>query len=141
MAHPDLDKLMHALLPFAQQMLAKHGEFYPYGSTMTTDGRIVAQAAYDGHEHPPSQQLIDLMTQAFRQQAAAGEIRAAGICYDVRTIPLGQNEKSDAICLGLEHKTGQCISVFLPYKKGWFSKVQYGDLFATKRDGQFFVQT
>ncbi|MFI5456577.1 MAG: hypothetical protein ACHRXM_14105 [Isosphaerales bacterium] len=80
------------------------------------------------------------MTQAFRQQAAAGEIRAVGICHDVRTIPPGQTEKTDAICLGLEHQTGQCISVFLPYKKGWFSKVQYCALFATKRDAQFFVQ-
>jgi hypothetical protein len=141
MAHPDLDELMNALLPFAQQTLAKHGEFYPYGSTMTTDGEIVLQAAYDGDEHPPSQQLIDLMTQAFRQQAAAGKIRAAGICYDVRTIPPGRTEKTDAICLGLEHETGQCVSVFLPYTKGWFGKIQYGDLFATKRDAQFFVQT
>ncbi|MFO0828715.1 MAG: hypothetical protein U0572_11290 [Phycisphaerales bacterium] len=141
MAHPDLDNLMNALLPFAQQMLAKHGEFYPYGSTMTTGGEIVSQAAYSGDDHPKSQPLIELMTQAFRAMAASGEIRAAGICYDVRTIPPGQTEKTDAICLGLEHQTGQSVSVFLPYKKGWFGKIQYGELFATKRDAEIFVQT
>jgi hypothetical protein len=141
MAHPDLDNLLNAILPFAQQMLAKHGEFYPYGSTMTTDGQIVAQAAYDGDDRPPSQQLLDLMTQAFRQQAANGEIRAAGICYDVRTIPPGQTDKTDAIRVDLEHESGQSVSVFLPYKKGWFGKIQYGHLFATKRDAQFFVQS
>lgn len=27
MAHPDLNQLLNALLPFAQEMLAKHGEF------------------------------------------------------------------------------------------------------------------
>jgi hypothetical protein len=141
MAHPDLDKLMNALLPFAQQMLAKRGGFYPFGSTMTTDGQIISQAAYDGDEQPPSERIIDLMTQAFRQEAAAGQLRAAGICYDVRTIPPGQTEKTDAICLGLEHQTGQCVSVFLPYKKGLFGKMQFGQLFATRRDAQFFVQT
>ncbi|MFO0874139.1 MAG: hypothetical protein U0575_09230 [Phycisphaerales bacterium] len=141
MAHPDLDNLMNALLPFAQQMLAKHGEFYPYGSTMTTGGEIVSQAAYDGDDHPQSQPLIERMTQAFRAMAASGEIRAAGICYDVRTIPPGQTEKTDAICLGLEHQTGQSVSVFLPYKKGWFGKIRYGELFATRRDAEIFVQT
>src|SRR2546426_1377236 len=99
MAHPDLDQLLNALLPFAQQMLSKHGEFYPFGSAMTTDGQIQAHGAYDGDEHPPSQQLIDLLTQAFRQQAAAGHIRAAAICYDIRTIPPGHSEKTDAICV------------------------------------------
>jgi len=141
MAHPDLDELMNALLPFAQQMLAKHGEFYSYGSTITPGGEVVTQAAYDGDQHPPSQQLIDLMTQAFRLQAAAGQIRAAGICYDARTIPLGETKKTDAICLSLEHQAGESVNVYLPYKKGWFGKISYGELFAAKRDAQFFVQS
>jgi hypothetical protein len=140
MAHPDIDNLMNAILPFAQQMLAKHGEFYPYGSTMTIDGQIVSKGAYDGDDHPPSQRLIDLMTLAFRQQAAAGQIRAAGICYDVCTIPPGQAEKTDTICIGLEHQSGQRVSVFLPYKKDKIGKIQLGELFATRRDAEFFIQ-
>jgi hypothetical protein len=130
---------LNAILPFAQQMLAKHGEFYPFGSTMKTGGEIVAEGATDGHDHPESQALIDLLTQAFRNEAVAGQIRAAGICYDVRTIPPGQVEKTDAICVGLEHNTGQCVSVFLPYKKGWLGKIQYGQLFASAREPQVFV--
>jgi len=139
MAHPDLDNLLNRILPFGQQMLAKHGEFYPFGSTMKTSGEITAEAASDGKDHPASQTLIDLLTQAFRNEALAGQIRAAGICYDVRTIAPGQTEKTDAICVGLEHNTGQCVSVFLPYKKGWFGKIQYGQLFASARDPQIFV--
>jgi hypothetical protein len=73
-------------------------------------------------------------------QAAAGQIRAAGICYDVRTIPPGQTEKTDAICPGLERQAGQSVSVFLPYKKGWFGRIQYGELLTTKRDAEFFVR-
>ena len=140
MAHPDLDNLLNAILPFAQQMLAKHGEFYPFGSTMTNSGEIIAQgAALEGNDHPASQPLIKLMTQAFRKQALAGQIRAAGICYDVRTIPPGESVKTDAICVTLESNTGQCVSVFVPYKKGWFSRIKYGELFASKRDAQIFV--
>ena len=139
MAHPDLDQLLHALLPFAQQMLTKHGEFYPFGSSMTTDGEIVAQGAYDGDEHPPSEQLIGLLTQTFRQQADAGQIRAAGICYDIRTIPPGQSEKTDAICVSLEHQNGEAADVCLPYNKGWFGTISYGEIFGAERQREFFV--
>src|SRR5262249_56366350 len=97
MAHPDLDELLNALLPFAQQMLSKHGEFFPFGSAMSVDGKIEAHAASDGSEKPPSQQLIDLLTQSFRQQSSSGQIRAAAICYDVRTIPPGQSETTDPL--------------------------------------------
>ncbi len=143
MSHPDLDQLLNALLPFAQQMLAKHGEFYPFGSSMKPAGEIVAVGvgAHDGGEYPPSQRLIDQMTGAFRQQASAGQLRAAGICYDVRTIPPGQTEKCNAICAGLEHQSGQAVDVYVPYKRGWFGKIQYGELFAARRSPQFFVQS
>ena len=71
MAHPDLDNLLSAMLPFGQQMLEKHGEFFPYGATMTTAGEITMEAAYDGTEQPPSQELIQMMTQAFRQKSGS----------------------------------------------------------------------
>jgi len=138
MAHPDLDDLLSELLPFAQDMLAKHGEFFPYGSAMTKSGEIVAHAAHDGAEQPPSQQLIDMLTAGFRKKAAAGEIRAAGICYDARIVPPDQEEKTDAICVSLEHESGEATEVYMPYKKGWLGRIKYGDIFAEPREPQFF---
>ena len=35
-----VEELMNSLLPVAQQMLAEHREFYPYGGYMDRDGRI-----------------------------------------------------------------------------------------------------
>jgi len=119
-------------------MLAKHGEFFPFGSSMTADGEIIANGAYDGDEQPPSQQLIDLLTQAFRQQATDGKIRAAAVCYDVRTIPPGQSERTDAICVSAEHQNGEAADVYLPYKKGWFGKISYGKIFGAARKREFF---
>lgn len=140
MAHPDLEAVLDATLPFAQQMLAKQGEFYPFGAVMTVDGKVVdVGSQLEGDDHPLSQPLIDLMSQTFRTDAIAGKIRAAGICYDVRAIPPGQTEKTDAICVGLEHNTGECVSVFVPYAKGWFGKIKYGPLFASQRDPQIFT--
>jgi hypothetical protein len=139
MAHPDLDRLLNAVLPFAQEMLAKHGEFFPFGASIASDGEIVCHGAYNGEEHPPSQELIDLLTQAFRQQAASGQIRAAALCYDVRTTPPGHVEKMDAICVSAEHENGESADVFLPYKKGWFGKISYGTIFGASRKKDFFV--
>ena len=138
MANPDFDTLLNALAPFAKQMLLKHGEFYPFGATMTPNGEVVAHMGYEGDEQPETQAVIDLLTQAFRQQAAAGEIRAAGMCKDVRTIAPGETEKTDALCFNLEHQTGEAITVFIPYRKGMFG-YKYAEMFVADREPEFFV--
>ena len=117
------------------------GKRYPLGAAMALDGEIVWCGAYDGDDHPPSQRLIDMMTQAFHQKAGAGEIRAAGICYDVRTIPPGQTEKSDAVCMALEHRSGEFVEVYAPYRKTASGSFEYGQFFASRRTPQFFVQS
>jgi hypothetical protein len=139
LAHPDLDELLNALLPFAQEMLAKHGEFFPFGGSVATDGEIAHVGAHSGDERPPSQEVIDLLITGFAKQAKEGRIRAAAICLDVRTIPPGQSEKTDAICTRLEHVNGEAVDVFLPYRKGRLGKHKYGELFASKGEHYVFA--
>jgi len=43
--HPDLDALLNNLLPFAERMLREHGEFYPFGGSITPDGRHISIGA------------------------------------------------------------------------------------------------
>jgi hypothetical protein len=141
MANPDFEELLNALMPFAQEMLAKNGEFYPFGATMASDGKVNAVSADMGEEQPETQALIDMMIQGFRQEAAAGSLRAAGICVDIRTIPPGQTEKTDAICARLEHSSGEAVRVILPYKKGFLGKYKYGAMFATAGPPEIFAQS
>jgi len=47
-----MDALLDSLLPFAQQQLAKHGEFLPFGSVMTTAGDVTLVAGSTGDERP-----------------------------------------------------------------------------------------
>jgi hypothetical protein len=141
MANPELDGLFNTLLQFAQTMLRKHGEFYPFGAIMTSSGEIRHIAArIESDDHPPSQPLIDLLTETFKNQATKGELRAAGICYDVLTIPPGENEKRDAICCNLEHYSGETVDVFVPYVKAAEGHIQYREIFAVKRTGRFFCE-
>lgn len=62
--------------------------------------------------------MVEILVAGFLQEAAVGAIRAAGVCLDVRVVPLTSSEKSDAICAQLEHVEGDCLEVYLPYKKG-----------------------
>jgi hypothetical protein len=119
-------------------MLAKHGEFFPFGASMTADGEVAHVGAYTGNEQPPSQEIIELLRASFSDQAKAGKIRAAAVCLDVRTVPPGQSQKTDAICVSLEHARGDAVDVYLPYTKGWFGKYYYGTLFAARRNSNIF---
>src|ERR1700747_1558182 len=74
MAHPDLDQLLNALLPFARQQLSKRGEFYPFGASLNSNGEIVAAGVDDGREYPDSQSIIDLLKEGFRQDAVTGSL-------------------------------------------------------------------
>jgi hypothetical protein len=46
MQKEQLEDLLKAALPFAEMMLKKHGEFYPYGATMGVDGKITNVGGY-----------------------------------------------------------------------------------------------
>lgn len=126
----DLDALLDPLLGLAQKHLTDHGEFYPFGSVMTTTGQIRLVAGYSGAEHPPSQEVIDLLIDGMKQQAAAGEIRAIGVCFDSR-IEGADGKPTDAISVSLEHRAGDTVRVYLPYSKGRFSGLRFGDLAAS----------
>ncbi len=138
MAHPDLDELLNHLLPFAIETLQKHGEFYPFGASMRTDSTIATVYAQTGDEHPPSQDLIDMIVQGLHKQAEHGEIRACGICLDVRTIPPGETEKTDAVCARLEHAQGEAVDVYLPYRKDDDGEFSFGELFAAPAERDVF---
>lgn len=76
------------------------------------------------------QDLIALMEKGFEAAAKAGEIRALGLCIDSRVVPPGETAKFDAICCSLEHECGEAGEVFLPYRKGLFGRLKYGEIFA-----------
>jgi hypothetical protein len=138
-SRPDLDALLNALLPFAQQMVQKRGSFIPFGASMPVSGEISVVMGDVGKQHPDSQEMIDFLTATFRDQAVTAQIKAIGVCLDVRAVPPGQTEKTDAILARLEHQDGEAVDVYLPYRKGLLGKVKYGEIFASKGTPQVFA--
>jgi hypothetical protein len=120
----DLDGLLAAVLPLGQKMLAEHGEFFPYGATVSLDGQVRMVAPYDGTEQPRSADLLSLMHDSAR--AGAEAIRAAAFVFDVR---LAGSTPGDAIRVELEHREGIALAVMLPYRV-MDGDVEYGNLTA-----------
>jgi hypothetical protein len=77
------------------------------------------------------------LTETFQKEATEGKLRAAGICYDVLTVPPGKHQKQDA---GLEHCLGETVDVFKPCVWTEGGNFQYGEIFAAKRTPQFLSQ-
>jgi hypothetical protein len=140
MAHPDLNALKSALFPIARKMLTEHAEFFPCAATMKLDGEIVDCSAFNAGEHPSSQHLIETFTGEFRKLASKGEIKAAGICCDVRVATKDRPEKMDAVQFALEHVNGEAVNVFMPYDVDSSGDVRFGAIFASGREKQFFFQ-
>lgn len=140
MAEPkgETEELMNALLPFGQNMLEEHGEFIPYGGAMKPDGEIVSVATYDGEEHPLSKDIINLLKDGYRLAAENGEYKATAIFYDVRVIPPGFEEKTDAIAVALDHKDNYSVIVLFPYELA-NSRVQFGEIFAQAGENDIFT--
>lgn len=124
----DYDQLLNALLPFAQQMLAKRGEFHPFGAAMTVDGEIVMAASYDGTEHPSPDQTIGLLVAGFRSDASKGKIRAAGLCVNASLRAFDSKKRLDAIQVSLDHLAGEPLDLYLPYKRRFLGKYSYGEI-------------
>ena len=138
MSRPDLDALLNFLLPAAQEFLRAQGEFHPFAVQMVQDGSISAVAGHTGDELPEAPDLIALLLDGFRQQAAAGNVRAAGICINATVVRPGQSAQVDAICAQLEHEDGECVDVFLPYSNERPGQYAYGELFASAGQPRVF---
>lgn len=138
MANPQLDELLETLLPFAQDMLRKEGEFFPFGASIGQDDKVILNSTYDGNEHPESKDVIALLSEAFKQEAKDKQIKAVGICFDVFVTLPNTNNKVDAIQCSLEHLNGESISVYVPYSKSFFGGIKYGEIFVQTKERQIF---
>jgi hypothetical protein len=136
-AREDYNALLDFLMPFAEQMLKKRGEFFPFGAAVSTTGEVGAHATCDGNETPASEEVIAMLVQGFQGEARDGKIRATGICYDGLIVQDGK--KVDAVIISLEHLSGSTTKTCVPYTKGMFGKYRFGELTAGLDEPMVFV--
>jgi hypothetical protein len=143
MAKPteEIEEILNFLLPFAEQMLKKEGEFYPYAATMAADGEVAAVAIYEGDENPDVGDLLVTLHDQLREQAAEGAIRASGIAADVTLTDPDSGETSDAVQVQLDHVDAEAVDIYAPYEKEP-DGIKFGELVAAEgREPVFSAST
>lgn len=111
----EVEQLLNALYPFAEEMLRTCGEFNPFGGYVDADGAVV-HASIDELESKESgadrcKRLVD----GLRESVVPNGARACGFAVNV-WLPDGMNaDKQEAIRIFLEHKDGYCADVFYCY--------------------------
>jgi hypothetical protein len=118
-AQTDLDDLLDLCLPFAREQVDQHGELFPFGAVVNSEGIKSLHGADPGAgELPTSSAVRTLLIDVMRSTREG--LRAVAVCSDVR------GSKGDAIRVELEHAEGPTMAVFLPYKKKRFgNRVEY----------------
>jgi hypothetical protein len=111
-AQADMDELLSFVLPFAEEMLLKRGEFYPYGASIGADGQREMNAADPGlGEHPDSRAVLEALWEGLIEQKDS--LRAVAVVSDIRL----KEPEGDAIRIDIEHREGTPITVLRPYRR------------------------
>lgn len=119
----DLDRLLNVVLPFADEMLRRHGDFLPYGVAITRDGDEQMFAADTSEEAGPNPS--DVLTSLVNGMSEdANGLRAAALVSDVTS------DATDAVMVHLEHADSMAITVVVPYERAE-DAVEYADMAAT----------
>ena len=119
--------LLNMLLQLVEVMLKKNGEFYPTGAVLTTDYEQSFTALESEDDHPHSQTIVDALIEIHKEMAANNEILVSGIAMNT-TITTPNQKQSDGIIVSLEHRDNYSIIIGLPYKKGLFKKITFGEI-------------
>jgi len=129
-------RLMNAGLPFAEKMLAEHGQFFPFGTVMLPDGLIRVVGAVENLEQPP-ETLYEQMLERMREGASDGSFRAAATFTNVAMRHPEDDRSIAAVHVALEHRDGYCVDIFFPIERRG-DTVELGASFAGRRAGTFF---
>ena len=134
----ECEELMGSVVPFAEQMLFQHREFYPFGGAMAPDGTIIAVGGDTGNEHPASQDVITILEKGFQEGARTGKYKATALVIDMLVIPPGKDVKQDAIAVRLDHRNGYSVIVVFPYTIGQAGNVATEAPYAVKGEQKIF---
>lgn len=113
-------------------------EFSPFGATMDAKGTVAAVGGSTGEEHPRSQEIIDLLKAAFRCDGKSGKIRACALTYDIRIVLPEQKDKTDAVAIDLDHRSGMSVVMVYPYRIIAGKKDVVGEPFAQEGQAEIF---
>ena len=129
-----LHEMLTYCMEFAQIMLERAGEFYPFGATLDAQGQVGAQGGWNGEEHPNPREIYKLLADSFASMANSGEIRGAALAANVDVPAEYEAPARDALRVHLE-ADGYARFIYIPYRlhRRLFRRKREVELFEPKR--------
>jgi hypothetical protein len=137
----ELGLLIDKSFPFAEDLIRKHGEYYPFSFVLYNDNTVGGVAGYNGDEYPESQAVINELKEILKLEIRKNKIKGIAIFYDVKTTDPNTNQKTDAIAVFVEHKDGQgAYNFYYPYKLTDKKELTFGDSFGNAATREIFAK-
>jgi hypothetical protein len=105
----------------------RDGKFYPFGGELSADGTIQLLAPEPEPRQVSVEPSVVKLLAHFRGRLTDEAFRAFGICFVVSDLPPGGTEKSDALMLHLESRTGTATRLFWPFSKKPSGATSFGE--------------
>jgi hypothetical protein len=141
-----VDAVVKEGITYARAQIEQMFQFLPFAIVVHADGRSERIGGPTGaeldpvdapeEEADPARALGELKRRVEREAKAEGDFRVVGIFSDTE-VKLPDGKTSDAIQAGVEHVSGCCTDVFLPYGRV-VNGLAWGDPISSKGKGLVF---
>jgi hypothetical protein len=137
----DFERLLDATFPFVEDLLKKHGEFFPLASAIDKNDSVAHVGTYEGNEQPKSDKVIADLKVGLREGAKKGNYKAIAIFYDVKVVDPNTNKKTDAIAVFVENtKDTKAYKLFYPYTLTKDSVLTFAESWRNEIEKEIFVK-
>jgi hypothetical protein len=130
-----LESLVEHAGSFAQLMLDRFGEFYPFGCALDDDGNVRTVAVCEEEQNPVSKDLIEQLRDAVRATGMARRLAATAVVYDARVQIRDRDIDSDAVVIEVDQRRDESSIVFMLYRRRKGS-IEYGDVLVQPGTGE-----
>ncbi|MFO0805104.1 MAG: hypothetical protein U0791_18515 [Gemmataceae bacterium] len=128
--HPELETILAIMLHYAQRLVSQQGATIPFG-VLLGDGEPVFVAANFNRN---SEEMMSLVRMGLFE-GAAGK-KAAGICYSADSLS-DRPANCRVIRAELEHRDGTAFRIEVPWSRGWFGRIKWGERLVQLGTSQF----
>ncbi len=110
----DIQAFINIFFPFAEELIIKFGEFFPYAGATTNEGEFVSVGFREENEHLSFEKVISNLKNSLKK--GNEKYIVCAVFYEVTTKDAETGKNQDNIVVFVEHKDGgSAYEFFYPY--------------------------